>query len=209
MRQKGLRGLRGDPFLVAQAVDLARIRRNAKQSVARAGVRVRAGERDDRVDEHKKIRSRFFLFDRVRVSGPAGIKMGADCRCQVPAGGKAHDADASRVDTVRCGKIPDRPHGAFRVIHLYGMAIRAVPIPQDKSTHAEGVEPFCLIDPLIVHHCRQAGIPAARTDDDRRAITQTVGRRVQIKHGFVRIAVSERAGRARGRAPVPEPARRR
>jgi hypothetical protein len=71
---------------------------------------------DPWVAEDSEIRPRGLALDRIRSVGFAGVEMGHDGGGEVPAGGRAHHANALRVDLELLGVGTDVTNGAGGVL---------------------------------------------------------------------------------------------
>ncbi len=88
----------------------------AQKVVARAGVAVLGGDRDDGIHEDHPVGPRADAFDRVGVVGLAGVVVRAGGRGEVPAGREAQDGDLVRVEAPLRGAGADGSDRAIGVL---------------------------------------------------------------------------------------------
>ena len=138
----------------------------AEQIALAALVRDAVLHADDRINEHREIRTAAQFVDRVGGIGIARVEMGVDGGGEMTAGGEAHDAHLGRVDFPIGGMAAREAEGALHVVHRHGMtvAVRGETIFQDETGHAMRLEKLGDIGALMLEG--EPGVTAAGTDDD-------------------------------------------
>src|SRR3954451_7374740 len=84
----------------------------------------------------------------------------------MPAGGKAQDTDARRIDLPLGCASPQGANGPLAIHHWHRMHVASAmhAVLEHKRSHAKRAEPIGNIQPLIGH--RQGAIAAARKNND-------------------------------------------
>ena len=122
-----------------------------EKAVQRALVRAGA-HRDDGIDQDLEVRAS--LVRRV----------GGDGRCQVSAGGRAHDADVTRIELPAGRAVAHHPHRILGVRDGESAVPVRYPVVHQCESDALAVEELMPGSALV--RVREDGVAAARTGDD-------------------------------------------
>src|SRR5262245_2776877 len=119
---------------------------------------------DDRIDENEKIGPATDALDRVWRFGLTRVEMGAGRGSEMPAGGKAHEADAGGIKFPYFGVGADGADGPLGIVKRHMRATLGQAILQHDASNAVAIQPVG--DAVPFRAGDEPAVASARTNDD-------------------------------------------